>query len=436
MIATVGSSPGSSSPPEVECPSCRCVTSLPCGVEGLAVNFATADVVAGLEDDSSYRSAFSWPHTREKPPGEWLPSSQGHVTERRNNGPGSPGAMRDGAGGKKRQHRRSLSWQGASLAGMVQGEPLACEGDGWTATFRGPVFSRRMQQGGNHWGEGAEWGATPTTPVSRAVQQSVPPGSYHTQPAAEKLPPSSLPRERAYSEFVMPSQCWVPGSSEALMPVGRPRSQTERSAAWVEAARRQSVQHVAMMELAEESLHIAEAMQEIEVAESRKSFIEMKARLDQGQGGGGGGGGLGQEWHVAAPVVQRSSQKEGPGQKQVELYLGGVDMEHPMFGEEEEEEDQTIQTLGARLSPEQKRERDSSSPMHHWGEASEPPHTGEGSRGGDIIQPGERHPPRGRLNRARNPCGRNGAAGECCVGNTGWTNMLHWMGLLSLDIGS
>ena len=322
MIATVGSSPGSSSPPEVECPSCRCVTSLPCGVEGLAVNFATADVVAGLEDDSSYRSAFSWPHTREKPPGEWLPSSQGHVTERRNNGPGSPGAMRDGAGGKKRQHRRSLSWQGASLAGMVQGEPLACEGDGWTATFRGPVFSRRMQQGGNHWGEGAEWGATPTTPVSRAVQQSVPPGSYHTQPAAEKLPPSSLPRERAYSEFVMPSQCWVPGSSEALMPVGRPRSQTERSAAWVEAARRQSVQHVAMMELAEESLHIAEAMQEIEVAESRKSFIEMKARLDQGQGGAEGEGGLAKSGMWLPLSSNDPRKRKVPGRSRLSFTLG------------------------------------------------------------------------------------------------------------------
>lgn len=371
MIGVPGSSSESpSSPPEVECPSCRCVTTLPGGVEGLAVNYAAADVIAGLEDDSSYRSAFSWPNTVQRP-GEWMQHRSGHETERRK--APSPGVNR---------HRRSLSWNGVSLAGMGQhGEPIECEGDGWRATFRAPV--------------------SPTPVVA---------SPFHARP--EPLKSSSLPRERALSEFAVPGLDSLQREEESEAGAqGRPRAQSERSAAWVDVASQQSVEHVKMMQLAEESLQLAEAMQDIEVAESRKSFIEMKAR----QNGNA---------YVAAPVKQSKD-------RDIEFYLQGevAVLDHPMLDQEEDDND----TLAARLSPGSQRMSHDSDPLH-WGEVSEPPHTGEGSRRGDIIQPGERHPPRRRPNRTRNPCGRNG--GECCVGNTGWTNLLHWMGLLSLDIGS
>jgi len=45
---------------------------------------------------------------------------------------------------------------------------------------------------------------------------------------------------------------------------------------------------------------------------------------------------------------------------------------------------------------------------------------------GSVPLPHERRPQGGR---------HGDRGGECCVGNSGWTQVLTWMGLLSLDIG-
>ena len=287
MIATPSSTPPTSSlatsPPEIECPSCRRVTSLERGVEGLAVNYATQDVITGLEDDSSYRSAFSWPNSENS---DWQHSAAQHsatprhsatlrnMTERKK-APSEIINKHDIAYSPNRMHRRSLSCPGACLATMAQdGQPAIVTGDGWEATLVSPKTIQAF--------------ATPSAspfalkPMEESTRQKSSPIRENTR---EPFTPNTLPkaiRERSMSEFAIPNQV-SPRKASKKIPSGRQegpaafgesvdvidlrgtptreRSQTERSSAWETTARRQAMEHVQMMLKAEESLQLAEAMQ-------------------------------------------------------------------------------------------------------------------------------------------------------------------------------
>ena len=285
----------------MECPSCRVETSLSEGVNGLAVNYATQDVIAGLDEDPcSYQSAFSWPSGKGFQQ-QVNPLGMPHVSEKpqccmihdgRHEAPSPPANMPNIR--KKRSHRRSLSCPG-TLTDLEadHGEELMVIGDGWLAKYKTPPRSQQE----------ARFETPAATP-------------HHLRNAV-----FSPPRTRAKSGFQPPTTHEV---------VGRMRSNTERSSAWENAVSQQRREHEEMMQIALESIQLAEAMQEMELAEARTSFQAVRARHAMNSA------------HVAAPVNGGSGGGKLDVVPDAEYCLGSYrqqgleDMDIPIFPDDDE----------------------------------------------------------------------------------------------------
>jgi len=348
----------------VECPQCRRVTNLPDGVDGLVVNFATADVLAALgEDACGEQQGFSWPGDAN----QWM--AQAH----RKKPPTPPWEAREG---RKTGHRRSLSCPGPLNDLEAHADEVMAMGDGWHAVYKTPARNASK---------------TPTMSPSLFGREG---------PAIPILDEDEGTRSRSQTAASGGSQA---GSYSSAHSFGSAQSPPDtRDLLWM---------------AAQQSLEVAEARQAMELAEGSPTFQSVRARYAPGS----------DAVHLAAPV---SMSRTNTGNISENLLQSNSELAQDIAHEESMGR---FQPYGLEGPPDPASGEPAEVVNSH--RAAEPRNrlvwqararSASNDSTGSVPLPHERRPQGGR---------HGDRGGECCVGNSGWTQVLTWMGLLSLDIG-
>lgn len=235
-----------------------------------------------------------------------------------------------------------------------------------------------------------------------------------------RVHPDSL-KKRADSYDIPPRETSLDVSGS------RQRSQTDRGAGWAQAAMDAAQSHEEMLRAkALESLQRAEAQHALAMAEGSPTFESVRARYAP------------TGHHVAAPVKTCVSLKRADsGDLQCPVSQEPEDMLQCLDDFQFDEE-----ILYPEHQHHDMQNKENSSPQEIAAAMAAQSRLADERRLRWKTRPGENMgqdtSPTGRAVPMSDPAWRmrhDGRGGECCVGNTGWTQMLTWMGLLSLDIG-
>jgi len=393
----------------VDCPSCRRVTQLPGGIDGLAVNFATADVIDALhEGPDELMKATSCPRSTEhiKPPGCTPAEAENSRTqERKKSGEESERASdshltvpakpisRAGSRAGRGMSKRSLSCPDIQcLLDVNDGEQVIVSGDGWHAAYTNPNgYSLCNSRVGDPRRSSIDLQQpSPQVPEMRATEDAL-------RMAAESLAVAEL---QEAIEMAAGSQS---SSVHVAMPVSPPPNEWRRG-------RRCGISGRGVRDelRCPQSVPLGPSMPRLEPSPvSSRRGIRDELRCPQSVPLGPSMPRL-EPSPVSSPRGHQS--QSAPSQISISINPGDFDDMEDGYQEESQFGDR-VRRAGA-LAREQELLNEGMEQAHgHRLQAID--------RSQAALHPSEKPPKRG----------------ECCVGGSRWSQALTWMGLLSLDIG-